>query len=48
MGTARSSLNGSFVEGDVVKKLPELHTSIYDRSALDQVEARIRQLLDND
>ena len=30
------------------KKLPKLHTSRHDRSVQDQVEARIRQLSDND
>ena len=43
-GTASSSLSGSFIEGDTVKKLPELHTLRHDRSVQDQVEARIRQL----
>ena len=46
--TASSSLNGSFSEGDSVKKLPELHTLRHDRSIQDQVEARIRQLSNND
>ena len=43
-GTADSSLNESFVEGDMVKKLPELHTLKHVRSVQDEVEARIRQL----
>ena len=47
-GNASSSHNGSFNEGDSVKKLPELHTLRHDRSIQDQVEARIRQLLDTD
>ena len=47
-GTASSSLNGSFFEGDLVKKLPDLHTLRHDRSVQDQVEARIRQLSNND
>ena len=47
-GTASSSLNGSFSEGDSVKKLPELHTLRHDRSIQDQIEARIRQLSNND
>ena len=42
-GIASSSLN----EGDLVKKLPELHTLRHDRSIQDQVEARIRQLSNN-
>ena len=46
--TASSSLNGSFSEGDSAKKLPELHTLRHDRSVQDQVEARIRQLSNND
>ena len=46
--TASSSLNGSFTEGDSVKKLPELHTLRHDRSIQDQVEARIRQLSNTD
>ena len=48
MGIASSSLNGSFSEGDSVKKLPELHTLRHDRSVQDRVEARIRQLSNND
>ena len=47
-GTASSSLNRSYSEGDSVKKLPELHTLRHDRSIQDQVEARIRQLSDTD
>ena len=47
-GTASSSLNGSFFEGDLVKKLPDLHTLRHDRFVQDQVEARIRQLSNND
>ena len=47
-GTASSSLNGSFTEGDSVKKLPELHTLRHDRSIQDQVEAWIRQLSNTD
>ena len=39
---------GVLFEGDVVKKLPELHTLRHDRSIQDQVKARIRQLSDND
>ena len=47
-GTASSSLNESFTEGDSVKKLPELHTLRHDRSIQDQIEARIRQLSNTD
>ena len=47
-GTASSSLNKSFTEGDSAKNLPELHTMRHDRSIQDQVEARIRQLSNTD
>ena len=33
---------GVLFEGDVVKKLPELHTLRHDTSIQDQVKARIR------
>ena len=47
-GTASSSLNESFTEGDSAKKLPESHTLRHDRSVQDQVEDRIRQLSNTD
>ena len=47
-GSASSNLNVSFTEGDLNKKLSNLHTLRYDRSLQDQVEARIRQLSNTD
>ena len=43
-----SSLNGSLIEGDSHKKLPDLHTLRLDMYVQVQVEARIRQLSEND